>query len=78
MDNARRDYETLAYAPSALDACAGADVVLLLTEWQEFKDMVPSELAAVVRQRAIVDGRNALDRDLWRAEGWHYRALGRT
>jgi UDPglucose 6-dehydrogenase len=78
MSNARRDYETLAYAPSAVAAATGADVVLLLTEWQEFKDLHPSELSAVVRERRIVDGRNALDRELWRGEGWNYRALGRS
>jgi UDPglucose 6-dehydrogenase len=78
MDNARRDYDTLAYAPSAVSAAHGADVVLLLTEWQEFRDLHPSELSAVVRERRIVDGRNALDRELWRGEGWSYRALGRS
>jgi UDPglucose 6-dehydrogenase len=78
MDNARRDYPTLAYAPSAVAAAEEADVVLHLTEWAEFRQMHPSVLSAVVRGRRIVDGRNALDRELWRAEGWHYRALGRT
>jgi UDPglucose 6-dehydrogenase len=77
MANARRDFPTLAYADSAVDACTDADVVLHLTEWSEFRTMHPSRLTDVVRQRNIVDGRNALDRDLWRAEGWVYRALGR-
>jgi UDPglucose 6-dehydrogenase len=77
MENARRDFPTLAYADSAVDACGDADVVLHLTEWSEFRTMHPSWLTDVVRQRNIVDGRNALDRDLWRAEGWVYRALGR-
>jgi UDPglucose 6-dehydrogenase len=78
MDNARRAYPTLAYAPSAVAAAKDADVVLHLTEWAEFKQMHPSTLSDVVSQRRIVDGRNALDRELWRAEGWTYRALGRT
>jgi UDPglucose 6-dehydrogenase len=78
MDNARRDYPTLAYAPSAVAACEHADVVLHLTEWAEFREMHPSVLSDVVHERRIVDGRNVLDRDQWRAEGWTYRALGRT
>jgi UDPglucose 6-dehydrogenase len=78
MDNARRAYPTLAYAPSAIEACRDADVVLHLTEWMEFRELDPAVLSDVVSQRHIVDGRNALDRELWRAEGWTYRALGRT
>jgi UDPglucose 6-dehydrogenase len=77
MVNARQLYPDLAYADSALDAVAGADVVLHLTEWREFREMDPGELAPVVARRNIVDGRNALDPEVWRAAGWTYRALGR-
>jgi nucleotide sugar dehydrogenase len=77
LDNARRDYPDLAYAETALDAARDADVVLHLTEWREFRDMDPRVLDGVVREKSIVDGRNALDPDLWRAAGWRYRALGR-
>ncbi|MDQ1732581.1 MAG: UDPglucose 6-dehydrogenase [Pseudonocardiales bacterium] len=77
MANARISFPALAYSSSAAEACADADVVLHLTEWSEFRTMHPSVLSDVVRQRNIVDGRNALDRDLWRSEGWVYRALGR-
>jgi UDPglucose 6-dehydrogenase len=77
MTNAKNDYPTLAYATSAVDACRDADVVLHLTEWQEFRDIDPVVLGSVVRSRSIVDGRNALDRDRWRAAGWSFRALGR-
>jgi UDPglucose 6-dehydrogenase len=77
LDNARRDYPDLHYATSALDAVRGADVVLHLTEWREFREMDPAVLSDAVNRRFIVDGRNALDPDRWRAAGWHYRALGR-
>ncbi len=77
MANARKSFPALAYSPSAFDACQDADVVLHLTEWAEFREMEPAALASVVRTRHIVDGRNVLDRDRWRAEGWVYRALGR-
>jgi UDPglucose 6-dehydrogenase len=77
MDNARRMHPELAYADSATEAARDADVVLHLTEWREFRDMDPAALSDVVRERRIVDGRNALDPDVWRAAGWTYRALGR-
>ncbi|WP_433141667.1 UDP-glucose dehydrogenase family protein [Actinomadura nitritigenes] len=77
MENARRAQPSLAFATSALGAVKDAHVVLLLTEWREFRDMDPADLAAAVAERNIVDGRNALDPERWRAAGWNYRALGR-
>jgi UDPglucose 6-dehydrogenase len=77
MDNARIKYPELGYRDSAIDAAKGADLVLLLTEWDEFKQMDPHELGQVVEARRVLDGRNALDPDTWRAAGWTYRALGR-
>jgi nucleotide sugar dehydrogenase len=75
--HARRMHPELNYAYSMADAVTGADVTLLLTEWQEFRDADPEELAKLVAKRNIVDGRNSLDPDHWRAAGWTYRALGR-
>ncbi|MFG3349056.1 UDP-glucose dehydrogenase family protein [Streptomyces sp. NPDC048018] len=78
MENARRLFPTLAYAPTALDAVRGADVVLHLTEWREFRDALdPAELARVASSPVILDGRNALDAVRWREAGWTYRAMGR-
>jgi UDPglucose 6-dehydrogenase len=77
MDNARKVYPTLSFADSALEAAEGAHVVLHLTEWQEFREVDPAELAKRVAQPHIVDGRNALDAATWRTAGWTYRALGR-
>ncbi|MFE1552836.1 UDP-glucose dehydrogenase family protein [Streptomyces sp. NPDC058718] len=77
MENARRLFPTLGYADTALDAVRGADVVLHLTEWREFRELDPAELAAVATSPVILDGRNALDSELWRAAGWTYRAMGR-
>ncbi|MCY9785686.1 UDP-glucose/GDP-mannose dehydrogenase family protein [Nocardiopsis sp. EMB25] len=77
LDRAREAHPELRYAPSMLEAARGADVVLLLTEWAEFREANPDELAEVVAAKRIVDGRNALDPTYWRASGWTYRALGR-
>jgi UDPglucose 6-dehydrogenase len=77
MGHARRAHPELGYADSAVEAVAGADVTLLLTEWQEFREADPEELGRAVAQRHILDGRNALDPERWRAASWVYRALGR-
>ncbi|MDX6267362.1 MAG: UDPglucose 6-dehydrogenase, partial [Frankiales bacterium] len=77
MENAKLKHPELGYRASAVDAARGADIVLHLTEWAEFRQMDPAALSEVVAQRRIVDGRNALDPELWRGAGWTYRALGR-
>ncbi|MEU3050981.1 MULTISPECIES: UDP-glucose/GDP-mannose dehydrogenase family protein [unclassified Streptomyces] len=76
-DNARRLFPTLAYADSAQEAVRGADVVLHLTEWREFRELDPAVLGEAVSSRIVLDGRNALDGEAWRAAGWTYRAMGR-
>lgn len=77
MENARRLFPTLGYADSALEAVRGADVVLHLTEWREFRELDPATLGEVVTSRIVLDGRNALDGGKWREAGWTYRAMGR-
>ncbi len=78
MDNARALFPTLEYAPDVEKACEHADLVLHLTEWSDYRDLNPSALAGIVRQPRILDGRNALDIQTWRAAGWTIRALGRA
>jgi UDPglucose 6-dehydrogenase len=75
--NAARLQPDLDYAESALEAAEGADVLLHLTQWREFRELDPAVVAAHVRAPRIVDGRNALDAEAWRKAGWHYRAPGR-
>ncbi|MGW1673225.1 UDP-glucose dehydrogenase family protein [Streptomyces sp. NPDC002324] len=77
MENARRLFPTLGYADSALAAVRNADIVLHLTEWREFRELDPAALGEVASTRLVLDGRNALDPELWRRAGWTYRAMGR-
>jgi UDPglucose 6-dehydrogenase len=77
MENSQRLFPTLNYSTSAREACDRADAVLLLTEWQEFVDIDPDELAQTVRARVVVDGRNCLDTTRWTSAGWKVYALGR-
>jgi UDPglucose 6-dehydrogenase len=77
VDTARAMFPTLGYADSAVGACEAADLVLHLTEWQEFREMDPTVLSDVVAEKKIIDARNALDPARWRAAGWTYGSLGR-
>ncbi|GIG22661.1 UDP-glucose 6-dehydrogenase [Cellulomonas chitinilytica] len=75
--NARAKWPDLRFAETALEAAEDADVVLLATEWAEYRALEPDKLGEVVAHRRILDGRNVLDPRAWRAAGWTYRALGR-
>jgi UDPglucose 6-dehydrogenase len=58
-------------------AFAGADLVLHLTEWQDYRDLNPEKLGQSVKSKRIIDGRNVLDRDLWSKAGWKITYLGK-
>ena len=77
IDNARAKHPHLHYARDLEAALAGADAVLLLTEWRQYRDLDPEHVGTLVAQRTILDGRNALSRTAWTDAGWQYRALGR-
>lgn len=78
MDNARKVFPTLSYATSTQEALEDADVVVLATEWQEFRDLDPVAAAGIVTDPSIIDGRNVLDVDQWKSAGWTIHALGRN
>ena len=78
MENARKVFPTLGYAESAQEALSGAELVILATEWQEFRDLDPKAVAELVARTHIIDGRNVLDVASWNAAGWTVEALGRT
>ncbi|HVQ49699.1 MAG TPA: UDP-glucose/GDP-mannose dehydrogenase family protein, partial [Mycobacterium sp.] len=75
--NASAKFPGLDYVNSTDAALADADVVLVLTEWAEFKSLDPDQAAGKVRQKRILDGRLCLDPQRWRDAGWIYRAPGR-
>ncbi|TAL45832.1 MAG: UDP-glucose/GDP-mannose dehydrogenase family protein [Salinibacterium sp.] len=76
IETARRQHPELSYVPTVGEAVAGADVVLVLTEWKLYRDLAPAEFEAA-SGRIILDGRNCLDPTRWRSAGWVYRSLGR-
>ncbi|MCU1534317.1 MAG: UDP-glucose 6-dehydrogenase [Glaciihabitans sp.] len=76
VETSRRVQPNLSYVATPEEAAAGADAVLVLTEWKQYRELAPSDLAGAAGQ-VILDGRNCLDRELWRRAGWLYRSLGR-
>lgn len=77
IENAAKKWPELSFAETVEDTIAGAEAVLLLTEWPEYVSLDPATTAKLVALPRIIDGRNCLDPSAWRAAGWTYRALGR-
>ncbi|WP_247042168.1 UDP-glucose dehydrogenase family protein [Arthrobacter rhizosphaerae] len=77
LSNAAKRFPELQYERALEIAVSRSDALLLLTEWQEYRDLDPYELAGAVSSQRILDGRNVLDAAKWRAAGWTYRGLGR-
>ncbi|MFC5791018.1 UDP-glucose/GDP-mannose dehydrogenase family protein [Agromyces tardus] len=75
--NARARHPQLAYTEDTDEALRGADLVVLVTEWREYRNLDPVEVGRLVANRFVIDGRNVLDPAAWRAAGWEYRGLGR-
>jgi UDPglucose 6-dehydrogenase len=78
INNAWLRYPLLRFEASTNLALEGAELVLLLTEWDEYTALSPADAGALVRRRTLLDGRNVLDAAVWEAEGWTVRGLGRT
>jgi UDPglucose 6-dehydrogenase len=78
IEPARKRFPNLDYQEKVVDAVKGADAILHLTEWKEYRELDPSVIGQLVKGKFIIDGRNMLDRNKWRAAGWRFHALGRT
>ncbi|MGW8481874.1 UDP-glucose dehydrogenase family protein [Microbacterium sp. NPDC055903] len=78
IENARRQHPQLAYVHGRDEALRGADAVIIVTEWDEYRrELSPEHAATLTEGRVIVDGRNCLDAAAWRAAGWTYFGMGR-
>lgn len=77
LDNAARRFPELSFEPDTKLALIDAHAVLLLTEWQQYKDLDAAAVGSLVEDKNILDGRNCLSPTEWRAAGWHYRGIGR-
>jgi UDPglucose 6-dehydrogenase len=79
MKNARAWFEDrVLYAPGAYEACEGADALFIVTEWSEFRRPDLKALRSLMRGNAIFDGRNVLEPQAAREEGFSYYGIGRS
>ena len=76
--NAQKRFPALKFAEEINNTLKDAEIVLHLTEWKIYREINPTQVKSLVKTAIMIDGRNALDRDAWRAAGWKFRALGRT
>jgi UDPglucose 6-dehydrogenase len=76
--NAQKRFPALNFADDVNTTLKDAEIVLHLTEWKMYREIDPVKVKSIVKTPIVIDGRNALDRDLWQSAGWKFRALGRS
>lgn len=77
IENARKIMPKIKYAKSAHEALKGEDALLLVTEWQEFKELDLSEVKKLLKKPVIIDGRNMFDKQKAQELGFKYFGVGR-
>jgi UDPglucose 6-dehydrogenase len=77
MDNAKKILKDLTYCDNPYEVAADADALVLVTEWNEFKQLDMTRICKSMRQPVLIDGRNIYDPERMRALGFTYRAMGR-
>src|SRR3954468_17670150 len=76
-DEARKLMKGVEFADDPLDAVRGVDAAVLVTEWDEFKNLDWADVASAMSGRVVIDGRNALDAAAVAAAGLVYEGIGR-
>jgi UDPglucose 6-dehydrogenase len=77
-EEARKLIRGVEFAQSAIECVTGADAVVLVTEWSEFKELDWGKVAGDMGGTLVIDGRNALDAEAIRSAGLVYEGIGRT
>ena len=78
MENAREVINGISYCTDAYEVAAGADALLLLTAWNEFKHLDMDKIRASMRKPVLLDGRNVYDPVEMRELGFSYAGVGRS
>ncbi len=77
LDAVTARHPNLAVEPDPYRAIAGSACTVLLTEWAEFRDLDAARAAGLAAAPVVIDARNALNPDTWKAAGWRYSGVGR-
>jgi len=76
-DNARRILSNVTFCKDPYEVAQGVDAIVLVTEWNEFKQLDMDRIKVAMRTPILVDGRNIYDPEQMRAKGFTYRGMGR-
>ncbi|MDJ1371320.1 UDP-glucose dehydrogenase family protein [Gulosibacter molinativorax] len=77
VDNVRRRQPERLVVDTVDEAIEGADAVMVLTEWKEYRKLNPKRVGKQVANKLVIDGRNCLEQGEWRDAGWQYVGMGR-
>ena len=78
LENVNAQHPEFNTEQDLLAAAQGAEAVVLATEWREYRELNPAHIGAVVANRLLIEGRNALPVADWQNAGWRVIALGRN
>jgi UDPglucose 6-dehydrogenase len=70
--------DSISLTDDHLEAARNADALVIATEWKDFSQANPVEVAGLLATALVIDGRNCLDSDAWKAAGFRYRGMGRS
>ena len=76
-DKAKAEFPNINYCADPYEAAKGAEAILIVTEWDEFRTVDWSRLASLVEHRLVLDGRNMFDPEAVTAQGFRYVSVGR-
>ena len=74
----RAKHPELAASEDLFEAAKDAELVIVGTEWKEYRELDAAALGAIVATKTVIDGRNCLPYHAWQAAGWRVIALGRN
>jgi UDPglucose 6-dehydrogenase len=78
MEKAKKVISGMTYMDNMYDVCRDADLVLVLTDWNEFKEIDLKKVEKLVRKKNLIDARNIYDPELVKGMGFNYIGVGRV
>jgi len=76
MERTKRIFPNIVYCRNPYEVCEGTDALVILTEWDEFKELDMKRVKALLKTPIIIDGRNIFDPEIMREDGFLYTGIG--
>lgn len=77
MDDAKREFPQITYCEDAYEAAKGADILVIVTEWNQFRNLDLEKIKKLMKGKVFVDLRNIYESEKMRKIGFHYHSIGR-